>query len=37
MRYYLLQVEDYARRKGFAREEVEKWLSVNLAYDPESI
>jgi 5-methyltetrahydrofolate--homocysteine methyltransferase len=28
------QVEDYARRKGMPVEEVERWLSPNLAYDP---
>jgi 5-methyltetrahydrofolate--homocysteine methyltransferase len=28
------QVEDYARRKGMAVEEVERWLSPNLAYEP---
>jgi len=28
------QVESYARRKGMAVEEVERWLSPNLAYDP---
>jgi 5-methyltetrahydrofolate--homocysteine methyltransferase len=27
------QVEDYARRKGMSIQEVEKWLSPNLAYD----
>ncbi|MCK4774903.1 MAG: hypothetical protein KAT30_08950, partial [Candidatus Krumholzibacteria bacterium] len=26
------QVEDYARRKGIARAEAERWLSPNLAY-----
>jgi 5-methyltetrahydrofolate--homocysteine methyltransferase len=30
------QVEDYARRKGMAVGEVERWLSPNLNYDPES-
>jgi len=30
------QVEDYARRKGVTRAEVERWLRPNLAYDPES-
>jgi len=28
------QVEDYAARKGCSREEVEKWLQPNLAYNP---
>ena len=28
------QIESYARRKGKRIEEVEKWLSSNLAYDP---
>jgi 5-methyltetrahydrofolate--homocysteine methyltransferase len=28
------QVESYARRKGMRLEDVEKWLSPNLAYDP---
>jgi 5-methyltetrahydrofolate--homocysteine methyltransferase len=28
------QVEDYARRKGIAREQAERWLSANLAYEP---
>jgi 5-methyltetrahydrofolate--homocysteine methyltransferase len=28
------QIESYARRKGVAIEEVEKWLGPNLAYDP---
>jgi 5-methyltetrahydrofolate--homocysteine methyltransferase len=27
------QVEDYARRKGMAVGEVERWLAPNLAYD----
>jgi 5-methyltetrahydrofolate--homocysteine methyltransferase len=27
------QVQDYARRKGMSLEEIEKWLSPNLAYD----
>ncbi len=30
------QVEDYAERKGMSVEEVERWLSPNLAYDPAS-
>jgi 5-methyltetrahydrofolate--homocysteine methyltransferase len=29
------QVEDYARRKGMSLEEAERWLTPNLAYDPE--
>jgi 5-methyltetrahydrofolate--homocysteine methyltransferase len=29
------QVEDYARRKGMALTTAERWLSSNLAYDPE--
>ncbi len=28
------QVEDYARRKGWTREEAERWLAPILAYDP---
>jgi len=28
------QVESYAKRKGVSIEEVEKWLSPNLSYDP---
>ncbi len=28
------QVEDYARRSGRSRDEVERWLSPNLAYEP---
>ena len=28
------QVEDYARRKGMPFEEMERWLSPNLDYDP---
>jgi 5-methyltetrahydrofolate--homocysteine methyltransferase len=28
------QVQDYQRRKGMALEEVERWLSPNLSYDP---
>jgi len=28
------QVEDYARRKGMAVAEVERWLSPNLGYEP---
>jgi len=30
------QVEDYARRKGVALVEMEKWLRPNLAYEPKS-
>ncbi|MEQ9265611.1 MAG: methionine synthase [Balneolaceae bacterium] len=30
------QVEDYAKRKGKTVNEIEKWLSQNLAYDPEN-
>jgi len=29
------QVEDYARRKGIHVGEAERWLTPNLAYDPE--
>ncbi|WP_428962325.1 methionine synthase [Micromonospora fluostatini] len=29
------QVEDYATRRGVARDEVERWLRPNLAYDPD--
>jgi 5-methyltetrahydrofolate--homocysteine methyltransferase len=29
------QVADYARRKGMAVEEVERWLAPNLGYEPE--
>jgi 5-methyltetrahydrofolate--homocysteine methyltransferase len=28
------QVEDYARRKGFTREEAQRWLAPNLGYEP---
>ena len=28
------QVEDYARRKGMAMAEVERWLAPNLSYKP---
>ena len=28
------QLESYARRRGLPADEVEKWLSANLAYDP---
>jgi 5-methyltetrahydrofolate--homocysteine methyltransferase len=27
-------VEDYAARKGAPLQELERWLSPNLAYDP---
>ncbi|MFO1128047.1 MAG: methionine synthase [Rhodospirillales bacterium] len=30
------QVEDYARRKGIALAEIERWLAPNLAYDPDA-
>jgi len=30
------QVESYARRKGVPVEEVERWLTPNLGYDPEA-
>src|SRR5690349_10581029 len=29
------QVEDYARRKGWSREQAERWLASNLDYDPD--
>ncbi|MFM6850283.1 MAG: vitamin B12 dependent-methionine synthase activation domain-containing protein, partial [Terrabacter sp.] len=29
------QVQDYAERKGWTLAEAERWLSANLAYDPE--
>ena len=29
------QIEDYARRKGWPIDRVERWLSPNLGYDPE--
>jgi 5-methyltetrahydrofolate--homocysteine methyltransferase len=29
------QVEDYAKRKSWTREEAERWLAPNLDYDPE--
>ncbi|MFI9526539.1 methionine synthase [Micromonospora rosaria] len=29
------QVEDYATRRGVARDEIERWLRPNLAYDPD--
>jgi 5-methyltetrahydrofolate--homocysteine methyltransferase len=28
------QVDDYARRKGMARADAERWLSPNLGYTP---
>jgi len=28
------QVEDYARRKGMALEDAERWLAPNLGYEP---
>ena len=31
------QVEDYARRKGIAVEDAERWLRPNLAYEPEGV
>jgi 5-methyltetrahydrofolate--homocysteine methyltransferase len=31
------QVEDYARRKGWAIDEAERWLSPILAYDPAQV
>jgi 5-methyltetrahydrofolate--homocysteine methyltransferase len=30
------QAADYAERKGWTLEEAEKWLSPNLAYEPET-
>ncbi|TVQ35565.1 MAG: methionine synthase [Geminicoccaceae bacterium] len=30
------QVVDYAKRKGMSRQEAERWLQPNLAYDPEA-
>jgi 5-methyltetrahydrofolate--homocysteine methyltransferase len=30
------QVTDYAKRKSFTKEEVEKWLSPNLDYNPQT-
>jgi len=30
------QVEDYARRKGVALTEAERWLATTLAYDPQA-
>ncbi|MHA6203967.1 methionine synthase [Dyella soli] len=29
------QVDDYARRKGWTRDEAERWLAPNLDYDPD--
>ena len=29
------QVRDYAERKGVDRGHMERWLSANLAYDPD--
>jgi 5-methyltetrahydrofolate--homocysteine methyltransferase len=29
------QVDDYAKRKGWTREEAERWLAPNLDYDPD--
>jgi 5-methyltetrahydrofolate--homocysteine methyltransferase len=29
------QVQEYARRCGIERREAERWLSPNLAYDPD--
>ena len=29
------QAEDYARRKGVALQQVERWLASNLDYDPD--
>jgi 5-methyltetrahydrofolate--homocysteine methyltransferase len=31
------QVQDYARRKGVAVEEIERWLSPNLGYDAAAV
>jgi 5-methyltetrahydrofolate--homocysteine methyltransferase len=31
------QVEDYARRKGMALADVERWLAPNLGYEPEPL
>jgi 5-methyltetrahydrofolate--homocysteine methyltransferase len=31
------QLESYAKRKGTAVEEVERWLASNLAYDPAAL
>jgi 5-methyltetrahydrofolate--homocysteine methyltransferase len=29
------QVADYARRKGWTLKQAERWLTANLAYEPE--
>ncbi|MCK8516222.1 methionine synthase [Methylonatrum kenyense] len=34
-RIYQDQVEDYARRKGMSRREIERWLAPNLGYEPD--
>ncbi len=34
-RIYQDQVEDYARRKGLSRREMERWLAPNLGYEPD--
>ncbi len=34
-RIYQDQVEDYARRKGMSRREMERWLAPNLGYEAE--
>jgi 5-methyltetrahydrofolate--homocysteine methyltransferase len=31
------QVEDYAQRKGYSLEEMERWLSPVLAYEPSTV
>jgi 5-methyltetrahydrofolate--homocysteine methyltransferase len=31
------QVESYANRKGISKEQAERWLSPNLAYDPKKV
>ncbi len=31
------QAEEYARRKNMSIEEIEKWLSPNLAYEPAEV
>jgi 5-methyltetrahydrofolate--homocysteine methyltransferase len=30
------QIVDYARRKGMTVEEIERWLTPNLGYEPEA-